>query len=434
MKYYRIITLGCKVNTSESMAMAEQLEEIGYRQATTEEPDLILINTCTVTGVSDAKSRQMINREHRKHPKAILVVAGCYSQLASEVVSKLRGVKIVIGTQYRKDIASLVQEYEQKGEVLIRIDDSLKITSYEPLKVTSYNDNTRAFLKIQDGCNNFCSFCIIPYARGPMRSRPKEDIIEEAQRLVVNGFKELVLTGIHTAAYGSDLKDYNFTDLLKELLQVLPKDMRIRISSIEESEISDEFIDLLTIDKRIVPHLHIPLQSGSNSVLKRMNRRYNCEEFAQKIKRIREKLPLISISTDVIVGFPMESEAEFNETYNFIKKLNFSFLHVFPYSKRLGTKAAQMEGQIEPDIKKKRVQILRSLSIELAKNYALNFVGQSLDVLFESLDSSKQKMLGYSPNYLRVAVKANQKYLNEIKEVIIVESGYPHCYGQIKEE
>lgn len=435
MKYYRIVTLGCKVNTYESESMANALEANNYHKADdNHQPDLIIVNTCSVTSASDGKSRQMIHREHKNYPNALLIVCGCYSQMASNLISQIEGVKIIIGTKYRKELINLINEYEMNKEQIIKVDNSREDKEYERIMVNTYNDNTRAFIKIQDGCNNFCSFCIIPYARGPVRSRPKEDILEEAKILVAKGFKELVLTGIHTAGYGLDLKDYSFTDLLKDLLGVLPSYERIRISSIEESEIPDELIELISNDARIVPHLHIPIQSGCDSVLKRMNRKYQTSDFERMVRKIRARIPNISLTTDVIVGFPGESEEEFKATVGFIKRIGFAALHVFPYSRRSGTVADKMPNQIDPKIKKERVHELIELSNELAKEYASRFIGKELSILFETYDEKTGLLTGHAPNYMKVSAKGNPNYLNNIKDVIIDKSGYPLSYGHIKEE
>ncbi len=434
-KYYKIVTLGCKVNSYESEAMAQQLEHLGYQELVDDNiPELIIINTCSVTSTSDAKSRQMIHREHQKNPAALLIVAGCYSQIASETVAKIPGVCIVIGTEHRNEIADLIAEYNKTHMVVVRVNNSRQIKNFEALAVTSYNDNTRAFLKIQDGCNNFCSYCIIPYARGPMRSRAASDVIEEAQKLVDTGFKEIVLTGIHTAGYGLDMQNYSFCQLLKDLLRQVPRLKRIRISSIEESEISADLIDLLQTEPRIVPHLHIPLQSGCDSVLKRMNRKYLTADFYKTITKIREKLPDIAITTDVIVGFPQETEEEFNQTVAFINKVNFSALHVFPYSRRSGTVADKMSGQIEGPVKKQRVHTLIDLSNDLACKYAKRFEGKALAVLFETYDEKTEMITGHAPNYLKVACPGTKDYLNKIENVIITNSGYPQNFGKLEEK
>lgn len=435
MKYYRIVTLGCKVNTYESEAIANQLCENGYQKYDdNHNPDVVIINTCSVTSASDGKSRQMINREHRNYPDALIIVCGCYSQIASEVVAAIDGVKIVIGTKYRNKLIELINEYEESKKPIIRVENSRDDKEYEGINVNTYNDNTRAFIKIQDGCNNFCSYCLIPYARGPVRSRPKEEILAEAKHLADSGFKELVLTGIHTAGYGLDFKDYLFVDLLKDLLEVLPPYERVRISSIEESEIPDAMLDLLASDKRVVPHLHIPIQSGCDTVLRRMNRKYTCAQFKEMVLKLRKRIPDIALTTDVIVGFPGESEEEFKKTVDFIKDIGFSALHVFPYSRRSGTVADKMPNQIDVKIKKERVRTLIELSNKLAKEYAKKFEGKPLEILFETYDEKTGMLVGHAPNYMRVSAKGKIDYLNTIREVIIDVSGYPLNYGHLKEE
>ena len=435
MKYYRIVTLGCKVNAYESEAIANQLAENGYQKYDdNHEPTLVIINTCSVTSASDGKSRQMISREHRNYPEALIVVCGCYSQIASSVVASIPGVDIVIGTKYRYKLIELIKEYEANHKQIVLVENSREDKNYESIFVNTYNDNTRAFIKIQDGCNNFCSYCIIPYARGPVRSRPKEEIFSEIETLVKASFKELVLTGIHTAGYGLDLDNYLFADLLEDMMKILPPYERVRISSIEESEIPDKMIELMAKDKRVVPHLHIPIQSGCDTVLKRMNRKYDCNQYFKMVAKLRKVLPDIALTTDVIVGFPGETEEEFQETVAFIKKVGFSALHVFPFSRRSGTVADKMPNQVDPQIKKERVKTLIALSNELANNYAKKFENKELEILFETYDPKTGLIVGHAPNYMKVAAKGEKKYLNTIKKVIIDKRGYPLNYGHLKED
>ena len=409
---FYIYTLGCKVNSYESEAIREMMINDGYVYSE-ENVDVMFINTCSVTSVSDQKSRQRIRSFVKKYPSAIIVVLGCYSQMAYNFISTIEGVDIVIGTKKRVDIISLINQYKETKKQIVLVDKTTRNEEYEPISISSYSDNTRAFLKIQDGCNNFCSYCIIPYTRGGVRSRPKEEVLNEVERLVNNGYQEIVLTGIHTGGYGKDFDNYCFSDLLKDILKN-PKLKRLRISSIEESEIDDAMIDLLVTESRIASHLHIPLQSGSSSVLKRMNRKYDTEQFYQKLVKIREKRPDIAITTDIIVGFPGETEEEFNETYEFSKKCEFSQIHVFPFSPRSGTPAYNMKDQIDPRIKKERVNRLLLLSNELQEQYESQFLGLELEVLFEEYDEENKIAKGHTSNYILVKIPSDVSLHNKI--------------------
>ena len=385
MKTVAFHTLGCKVNTYESNAMLKIFNEAGYQEVDFKQvADVYVINTCTVTNTGDSKSRQMIRKAIRKNPKATICVVGCYSQTAPEEIEKIEGVGVVLGTQYRSDIVKYVDEHLETGEMVIKVDNVMNLRKFEDLNIDRFK-NTRAFLKIQDGCNNFCTYCIIPYARGRVRSRQKESVLNQAQRLVDNGYVEIVLTGIHTAGYGEDLDDYSFYELLVDLVKIKGL-KRLRISSIETSQISDEIIDLIGSNEIIVDHLHVPLQAGSDATLKRMNRKYTTAEYLEKINKIRSYLPNIAFTTDVIVGFPGETDEEFEETYNFIKQVNYSELHVFPYSPRKNTPAAKMKGQVNDQIKHERANRLLQLSKELNHEFALKQIGKTLKVLFEKRD------------------------------------------------
>jgi len=412
---YLVETLGCKVNTYESEALKRKLELEGYVE-NKDNPDVIVLNTCSVTGTSDQKSRQKIRSLIRKYPQAIMVVMGCYAQMEAETIKNIAGVDIIVGTDNRQLIPHLIKQYQEKHEQISIVEKGKRDFNYENSLVTSYHDNTRAFLKVQDGCDNFCSYCIIPYARGKMRSRPKEEVLSEVKELLDHDFQEIVLTGIHTAGYGKEFPNYKFDDLVKDIIKD-KRLKRLRISSIEESEISDEFIKLMSENKVLARHLHIPLQSGSDSVLKRMNRKYNTEEFISKINRIRALMPDIAITTDIIVGFPQESEEEFNETMKFAARCNFAKIHVFPYSARQNTPAAQMKGQINGDIKKERVHRLISLSNKLERAYQNSFIGQKMEVLFEEYDEKLKLYKGHSSNYLMVYAQSNENLHNKMRIV-----------------
>ena len=414
MKTVAFHTLGCKVNTYESNAMLKIFNEAGYQEVDFKQvADVYVINTCTVTNTGDSKSRQMIRKAIRKNPKATICVVGCYSQTAPEEIEKIEGV--VLGTQYRSDIVKYVDEHLGTGEMVIKVDNVMNLRKFEDLNIDRFK-NTRAFLKIQDGCNNFCTYCIIPYARGRVRSRQKESVLNQAQRLVDNGYVEIVLTGIHTAGYGEDLDDYSFYELLVDLVKIKGL-KRLRISSIETSQISDEIIDLIGSNEIIVDHLHVPLQAGSDATLKRMNRKYTTAEYLEKINKIRSYLPNIAFTTDVIVGFPGETDEEFEETYNFIKQVNYSELHVFPYSPRKNTPAAKMKDQVNDQIKHERANRLLQLSKELNHEFALKQIGETLKVLFEKRDG--EYLIGHAGDYLKVKVKTADNLIGEIVTIKI---------------
>lgn len=416
MKTVAFHTLGCKVNIYESNAMLKIFNEAGYQEVDFKQvADVYVINTCTVTNTGDSKSRQMIRKAIRKNPKATICVVGCYSQTAPEEIEKIEGVGVVLGTQYRSDIVKYVDEHLETGEMVIKVDNVMNLRKFEDLNIDRFK-NTRAFLKIQDGCNNFCTYCIIPYARGRVRSRQKESVLNQAQRLVDNGYVEIVLTGIHTAGYGEDLDDYSFYELLVDLVKIKGL-KRLRISSIETSQISDEIIDLIGSNEIIVDHLHVPLQAGSDATLKRMNRKYTTAEYLEKINKIRSYLPNIAFTTDVIVGFPGETDEEFEETYNFIKQVNYSELHVFPYSPRKNTPAAKMKDQVNDQIKHERANRLLQLSKELNHEFALKQIGKTLKVLFEKRDG--EYLIGHAGDYLKVKVKTADNLIGEIVTIKI---------------
>lgn len=416
MKTIAFHTLGCKVNTYESNAMLKIFNEAGYQEVDFKEiADVYVINTCTVTNTGDSKSRQMIRKAIRKNPQATVCVVGCYSQIAPEEIEQIEGVGVVLGTQHRKDIVKYVDEYLKTGKPVIKVDNVMNLKKFEDLNIDRFK-NTRAFLKIQDGCNNFCTYCIIPYARGRVRSRDKDSVLNQAKTLVANGYVEIVLTGIHTAGYGEDLDNYSFYDLLVDLVKIDGL-KRLRISSIETSQISDEIINLIGSNDIIVDHLHIPLQSGCDATLKRMNRKYTTSQYLEKINKIRNYLPNIAFTTDVIVGFPGESDEEFEETYNFIKEVNYSELHVFPYSPRRNTPAAKMKDQVDDKIKHERVNRLLELSKELNRDFALKQIGKTLKVLFEKRDDDY--LVGHASDYLKVRVKTTDNLIGEIVEVKI---------------
>ncbi|WP_163183902.1 tRNA (N(6)-L-threonylcarbamoyladenosine(37)-C(2))-methylthiotransferase MtaB [Neobacillus sedimentimangrovi] len=427
-------TLGCKVNHYETEAIWQLFKQEGYERVEFESiADVYVINTCTVTNTGDKKSRQVIRRAVRKNPDAVICVTGCYAQTSPAEIMAIPGVDIVIGTQDRVKMLDYIEQYKKERQPINGVSNIMKNRVYEELDVPSFTDRTRASLKIQEGCNNFCTFCIIPWARGLMRSRDPKEVIRQAQQLVDAGYKEIVLTGIHTGGYGEDMKDYNLAMLLRDLEEEVKGLERLRISSIEASQITDEVIEVIKHSKIVVRHLHIPLQSGSNSVLKRMRRKYTMEFFAERLNRLKEVLPGLAVTSDVIVGFPGETEEEFMETYNFIKEHKFSELHVFPYSKRTGTPAARMEDQIDEEIKNERVHRLITLSDQLAKEYASQFEGEVLEVIPEEEykeQANSGLYVGYTDNYLKVVFPATEDMIGKIVKVKITKAGYPYNEGQ----
>ncbi|SCX57058.1 tRNA (N(6)-L-threonylcarbamoyladenosine(37)-C(2))-methylthiotransferase MtaB [Lysinibacillus fusiformis] len=428
-------TLGCKVNHYETEAIWQLFKDEGYdRTEFDQQADVYVINTCTVTNTGDKKSRQVIRRAIRQNPDAVICVTGCYAQTSPAEIMAIPGVDIVVGTQDRTKLLGYIDQYRAERQPINAVRNIMKNRVYEELDVPAFTDRTRASLKIQEGCNNFCTFCIIPWARGLMRSRDPQEVLHQAQQLVDAGYLEIVLTGIHTGGYGQDLKDYNLAQLLRDLEANVKGLKRLRISSIEASQLTDEVIDVLRESKIVVNHLHIPIQSGSDTVLKRMRRKYTMEFFGERLTKLHEALPDLAVTSDVIVGFPGETEEEFMDTYNFIRDHKFSELHVFPFSPRTGTPAARMEDQIDEDIKNERVHRLISLNDQLAKEYASRFEDQVLEVIPEEFvhDGSEEEGLltGYTDNYLKVVFEGPKSLIGQLVKVKITQAGYPHSQGQ----
>ena len=400
---FKTLSLGCKVNSYECSALSSLLISKGYQEAKDNDPDIVIINTCSVTATADQKSRQHIRKMMKLYPQAICVVMGCYSQGNKEFIANEIKPHILVGTSHRDEIPELIMQYLKDKTPIVKVDDNPRLFDYEEMGVTSFSENVRAYLKIQDGCDNFCTYCLIPYRRGKMRSRLKENVIKEAKYLIEQGYSEIVLTGIHVGGYGQDLKDTKFSDLVDRLL-CLEGLQSLRISSIEESEIDGDLIDLVANNKVLAKHLHIPLQSGSESVLKRMNRKYTKEQFLRKLQIIREAIPDIALTTDVIVGFPGETDEEFQESVEFIKKCDFNMLHVFPFSAREGTAAYLMKNQVSPQVKKERVSILLELSKQLWERYTDQFIGKNIEVLIEQIDEQNHCLYGHTNNYIDVKI------------------------------
>lgn len=397
---FNIVTFGCKVNQYESNMMKERMLSSNFFYVENiSEANIIVVNTCSVTNVADKKCLKMIRRIKREYPNSILVVAGCSSQNKQEIYENL-DIDILIGNKDKSKIDILLKEYIKTHKRYVKFYNDRKL-DFEDMLISDYN-HIRAFIKIEDGCDNFCSYCIIPYVRGSVRSKNFETVIKEAKLLTQKGHKEIVLTGIHTGHYMDN--GYDLTDLINELSKIEDL-LRIRISSIEITELNDKFLNMLSTNKKVCDHLHIPLQAGSDEILKKMNRKYDLKYYEEKIKKIRMIRPDISITTDIIVGFPYETDKLFNETLEFSRKINFSKIHVFPYSIRLGTSAANMPNQVDESIKKERVKKLMDLSETMEKEYYNKFVGKELDILVEECDNNVS--IGHSSNYLMI--RLNEK-------------------------
>ncbi|WP_333676642.1 tRNA (N(6)-L-threonylcarbamoyladenosine(37)-C(2))-methylthiotransferase MtaB [Muricomes intestini] len=415
MKKVALHNLGCKVNAYETEAMQEMLETAGYEIVPFKEgADIYIINTCTVTNIADRKSRQMLHRARKMNPQALVVAAGCYVQ-TQEVPDPC--IDVVIGNNKKQDLLSILEEYDK--DTLIDINNTKE---YENLHLSRTGEHTRAYIKVQDGCNQFCSYCIIPYARGRVRSRVKEDVIEEVKRLAQNGYQEVVLTGIHLSSYGIDFEEgeENLLSLIQTVHDV-EGIRRIRLGSLEPRIITEEFARTISALPKMCPHFHLSLQSGCDAVLKRMNRRYTSGEYYEKCALLRKYFENPALTTDVIVGFPGETNEEFEESKAFIEKVEFYEAHVFKYSKRQGTKAAVMEEQIPEQIKSKRSDILLALNEEGRQAYEKSFVGKEVEVLVEeSVEIGGETMqIGHTREYMKVAVKTKENLQNHIVKVQI---------------
>ncbi|MBQ6820298.1 MAG: tRNA (N(6)-L-threonylcarbamoyladenosine(37)-C(2))-methylthiotransferase MtaB [Clostridium sp.] len=399
-------TLGCRVNVYESEAMIEKFIREGFEVVEASEvADVYVINTCTVTNMGDKKSRQIISRARRLNENSIIAVVGCYSQIAPKEVSEIPGVDVVLGTRNKGDVVYYVNKAREEGKPQVHVEGVLKNKKFEELNIEEYQDKTRAFLKIQDGCNRFCTYCIIPYSRGSVCSKDPKKVLEEVTKLAEHGFKEIILSGIHTASYGLDLEgNVTLIDLISEIEKVEGIE-RIRIGSIEPAFFTAEVIEKIKSFKKLCPHFHLSLQSGCDTVLKRMNRRYTAAEYAASVELLRKTLPGVSITTDVIVGFPGETDEEFNETYEFLKNIKLTKTHVFKYSPRKGTRAAEMSNQVDGNIKEKRSKLLIELSNKNEREFIENFVGSKMDVLIETEVKGVEGMYeGYTKNYIKVHI------------------------------
>ena len=424
MKKVAFCTLGCKVNQYETNAMEEKFINAGYEIVDFEQQaDIYVINTCTVTNMSDKKSRQMIRRAKQLNPNSIVVAAGCYAQVYKEKLEEIEELDLILGNIEKKEIVKYVEEYSK--EKLVHLEDVMHQNEFVDFGTTVHMDKTRAVIKVQDGCDRFCSYCIIPYARGRVRSRKLESVIEEIKTLATKGVKEVVITGIHIASYGKDFKeDIGLIDLLEEINKIEGIE-RIRLGSLEPTIINEKFLERLSKINKICHHFHLSLQSGCDETLKRMNRKYTTTEFKKVVNLLRETYDDVILTTDIIVGFPGETEEEFNNTYNFLKNIAFYKMHVFKYSRRKGTKADLMENQISPQVQDERSKKLLKLSNENQEKYNKEYMGRRLEVLFEEKQGKYIK--GHTGNYLMVNVedKEVEEYRNKTVKVEIT-----NCIGE----
>ncbi len=425
MKKAALHNLGCKVNAYETEAMQEMLEQAGYEIVPFREgADIYIINTCTVTNVADRKSRQMLHRARKMNPDAIVVAAGCYVQAQAEKQEVDPCIDIVLGNNRKKDLIAVLEEYQQKkaeGECLEEVEDISRTKDYEPLSLTKPGDHTRAYIKVQDGCNQFCTYCIIPYARGRVRSREVEDVIREVRALAENGYREVVLTGIHLSSYGIDFDgERHLLELIRAVHEV-EGIRRIRLGSLEPGIITEEFAEALAALPKMCPHFHLSLQSGCDATLKRMNRRYTSGEYYEKCRILRKYFDRPALTTDVIVGFPGETEEEFRQSMEFVDKVDFYETHIFKYSRREGTKAAVMENQVSEQVKAQRSALMISLGEKKRRAYEESFVGSEMEVLVEEPDvnDGRKVQTGHTKEYIKVALESGEDLRNQIVKVRI---------------
>ena len=422
MKKVALHNLGCKVNAYETEAMQEMLEHAGYEIVPFQEgADIYVINTCTVTNIADRKSRQMLHRARKMNPDAVVVAAGCYVQAQAEKQVIDPCIDIVLGNNKKQDLLTALQAYEEAHGDLREVIDINHTKEYENLHLTKQGEHTRAYIKVQDGCNQFCSYCIIPYARGRVRSRAKEDVVAEVTDLAKNGYQEVVLTGIHLSSYGIDFENEDNLLSLIRAVHEIEGIKRIRLGSLEPRIITEEFVQAIAALPKMCPHFHLSLQSGCNETLKRMNRRYTSEEFYEKCEILRKYFEKPALTTDVIVGFPQETEEEFETTYEFLKKICFYETHIFKYSKREGTKAAVMQGQIPEQIKAKRSARLIELGEKNRRAYEESFLGKTVEVLVEEKSdvNGKEMWTGHTKEYMKIALESEKNLQNCILKVQI---------------
>ena len=426
-------TLGCRVNHYETEAMAEKFIREGYEVTDFENfADVYVINTCSVTNMSDKKSRQIISRARRTNKNAIIAAVGCYSQVSPEEVAKIEGVDVVLGTRNKGDIVYYVNKAKDEQKPQLMVGEVLKNKQFEDLNIEEYQDKTRAFLKIQDGCNRFCAYCLIPYTRGTTCSKDPEKVLNEINKLSEHGFKEIILSGIHTASYGVDLEGNITLITLLEEIENMDGIERVRIGSIEPSFFTDEVIEKMKSMKKLCPQFHLSLQSGCDATLKRMNRRYTAKEYEDAVNRIRKNLKDASITTDVIVGFPGETDEEFNETYEYLERIKLTKTHIFKFSPRKGTKAADMIDQLDSTVKENRSKALIELNAKNEGDFSKSLVGRNLDVLIEQEVSKKTGVFeGYTRNYVKVEISnGNENMIGKIIPCSIKEANGDYVIGK----
>ena len=428
MKKAASFALGCKVNQYESEAIAELFAEKGYEiVGIDEEADVYVINTCTVTNFGDKKSRQLIRKVKRQNENAIVAVVGCYAQTAPKELMEIAGVNLVIGTKDRAQIVEMVEQYDRANGVENHVSDIMKERVFEPLSIQKLANRTRAYLKIQDGCSQYCSYCIIPYARGPIRSREPQEVVAEVKRLAENGFKEVVLTGIHVASYGKDRRDTSLPDILKQVHEVEGIE-RIRFSSIEPNVVTEEFAQTMAALPKVCDHFHLSLQSGCDKTLKEMNRKSDTEKYRQAAAMLRKYLPKVALTTDIIVGFPGETEEDFRESYAFAEEIGFAKIHVFPYSPKRGTPAAARKDQLLNAVKAERSHTLIQLSDKMAAEFLADAVGTDAEVLYERAvgDGIYE---GHTTNYMKVHGRSEVDLTNRICKTHITRAEGEMLFG-----
>lgn len=429
LKRAAFYTLGCKVNQYETEAITELYKNSGYEIVPfSEVADVYVINTCSVTNIGDRKSRQIIHRANKLNPEAVIVVTGCYAQTSGDEVLGIDGVNLVIGTKGRADIVKLSEGVSSTSKVNL-VGDIMHSHEFEELKITGYEDRTRAFIKIQEGCSQFCSYCIIPYARGPIRSRSEDDVIEEIKKLAGQGFSEIILVGIHVASYGLDLKNTSLEQLLSKI-EDIDGIKRLRLSSIEPMTLNADFVNKIKGSKKLCPHFHISLQSGCDATLKRMNRRYTTAQYKEIVDGLRNAFEDVAITTDIMVGFPDETDEEFEQTLEFVKEINFAEAHVFQYSQRKGTPAAVMTGQISPAVKEQRSKIIMETAQRSHTEFLKKHIGATMEVLFEQ--RSRDKMFeGKTNNYMTVHAPSEEDLSGQLVNVLIEECKSGILIGKI---
>lgn len=430
MKKAASFALGCKVNQYESEAIAELFAEKGYEiVGIDEEADVYVINTCTVTNFGDKKSRQLIRKVKRQNENAIVAVVGCYAQTAPQELMKVEGVNLVIGTKDRAQIVEMVENYDVSRGVENHVTDIMKERVFEPLSIQKLANRTRAYLKIQDGCSQYCSYCIIPYARGPIRSREPQEVLAEVKRLADNGFKEVVLTGIHVASYGKDRRDTSLLEILRQVHEVEGIE-RIRFSSIEPNVVTEEFAQAMAELPKVCDHFHLSLQSGCDKTLKEMNRKYDTEKYRQAAATLRKYLPHVALTTDIIVGFPGETEEDFQASYDFAKEIGFAKIHVFPYSPKRGTPAASRKDQLPNAVKSERSHKLITLSDQMAADFLREYVGQDVEVLYERMVEDGVYE-GHTTNYIKVCGRSEKDLTNQICKTHITKAEGEELFGEV---